>query len=781
MDNIVKHIPEVIEKASRSLLGVFSLMVIVMAIIGILFFKNASEPTRIAIFVMLFSGLVMFGFAFFRARNQRDAGKLLQQESKSFPENKKPALKELSTPGKKESKPNLPSSYCRWIDDCCAYMELDNLQGKGQAVRAELPEIFIPLFAYDPEKTKGYDPDRPTDKEHRSVDITRLIGNQEYLLIGGHAGSGKTTLLKYLAYVSSDSERLKRAGIPGLETFQPILIFLKDLKALFKTIKLKSGATLGLESMVSFCFDSGKGILEWNTALTMLKNKSVLLLLDGMDEIEAEQRKLVVDALSLTKSKYPGNKFMISGRPHGLAGPATDIFGRFRVEILPLETRQIDDFIRKWFHHVYPKSEITSAKTAEEMIGDIKDHPAVGRLIGSPLMLTAICILYHAGKELPGQRAELYKKFVGNLLHRRFSIPEEIQEFLSTLAFKMQLEGTKTADKSFAVNVLKSIKVRQSEDPPQTSQKRLATEFDAIEADCGLLKYEDGSYMFWHLTFQEYLAAVYIVDNHTQYDKAIEPYWDDSRYKEVIELYIGYLSIENKKWANQIVEKTLDAPDGERFKRWRLAARSFLDIHEKRREPHVKLRARERLVEIISKGADPRALAEAGETLGWLGDPRELKTFAAIEGGSYDLEGLGTHTMEPFEIGRYPVTNVWFAEFMAAGGYKTESFWSRQGKKWLHKNEPSQPVLWNERRWRCPNAPVVGVCWYEADAFCRWLTTEQNDGHTYFLPSEVQWQAAAAGKEKRNYPWGKEITPDHCNYKDTKLGKTSAVGIFKIG
>jgi formylglycine-generating enzyme required for sulfatase activity len=76
---------------------------------------------------------------------------------------------------------------------------------------------------------------------------------------------------------------------------------------------------------------------------------------------------------------------------------------------------------------------------------------------------------------------------------------------------------------------------------------------------------------------------------------------------------------------------------------------------------------------------------------------------------------------------------------------------------------------------------VVGVCWYEADAFCRWLTADRKDGLTYFLPSEIQWQTAAAGKEKREFPWGQEITPGHCNHRDTKIEKTSAVGIFKIG
>jgi hypothetical protein len=59
-------------------------------------------------------------------------------------------------------------------------------------------------------------------------------------------------------------------------------------------------------------------------------------------------------------------------------------------------------------------------------------------------------------------------------------------------------------------------------------------------------------------------------------------------------------------------------------------------------------------------------------------------------------------------------------------------------------------------------------------AFCRWLSSEQKDGQTYFLPSEIQWQIAAAGKAKREFPWEGEIRPEHCNYRDTKIEKTSA-------
>ena len=116
-----------------------------------------------------------------------------------------------------------------------------------------------------------------------------------------------------------------------------------------------------------------------------------------------------------------------------------------------------------------------------------------------------------------------------------------------------------------------------------------------------------------------------------------------------------------------------------------------------------------------------------------------------IEGGEYDLEKLGPHIIESFEIGRYPMTNTWFTEFKTAGGYETESFWSPEGQKWLGRNKPEQPAYWDERRWKCPNAPVVGVCWHEADAFCRWLTADRKDGHNYFFTFRI----SVAGRGRR--------------------------------
>jgi formylglycine-generating enzyme required for sulfatase activity len=94
-----------------------------------------------------------------------------------------------------------------------------------------------------------------------------------------------------------------------------------------------------------------------------------------------------------------------------------------------------------------------------------------------------------------------------------------------------------------------------------------------------------------------------------------------------------------------------------------------------------------------------------------------------------------------YYVGKYPVTNRQYAEFLRRSrGVKAPPGW--------YGRLPPPGA---------EDHPVAGVSWYDARAYCEWLTKEVTEtGGTYALPSEAQWEKAARGTHGRIYPWGDE-------------------------
>jgi len=112
-----------------------------------------------------------------------------------------------------------------------------------------------------------------------------------------------------------------------------------------------------------------------------------------------------------------------------------------------------------------------------------------------------------------------------------------------------------------------------------------------------------------------------------------------------------------------------------------------------------------------------------------------------------------------YEIGLVPVTNEEYAPFVGRG-HAERAFWSDDGWAFRTRNAIEKPRFWNDEAWRdylAPDQPIVGVSWYEAEAFARFSGMR--------LPSEAEWERAARGDEGRRYPWGDEWQPSFAAHR----------------
>lgn len=108
--------------------------------------------------------------------------------------------------------------------------------------------------------------------------------------------------------------------------------------------------------------------------------------------------------------------------------------------------------------------------------------------------------------------------------------------------------------------------------------------------------------------------------------------------------------------------------------------------------------------------------------------------------------------VKKFYLTTHEVTNREYEQFILAGGYNKEPLWSSKGWRFIKKNRIVFPAAWNVPGFRQPNSPVVGVSWYEAQAYARWAKKR--------LPTELEWEKAARGTDGRRYPWGNSLKSD---------------------
>ncbi len=101
--------------------------------------------------------------------------------------------------------------------------------------------------------------------------------------------------------------------------------------------------------------------------------------------------------------------------------------------------------------------------------------------------------------------------------------------------------------------------------------------------------------------------------------------------------------------------------------------------------------------------------------------------------------------LSPFRMGQYAVTNREYASFMSSTGAPAPSFWNR-------------PPFDH------PEMPVVAVNWFDAEAYCRWLTAHSDD--CFRLPTEAEREFACRAGTTTAYPWGDHAEDAPCEPQD---------------
>ncbi len=608
-----------------------------------------------------------------------------------------------------------------------------------------------------------------------------------------------------------------------------------------------------------------------------LRERDGLLLLDGLDEVpEANQRRgQIKEAVESFATLFPRCRILVTSRTYAYQRQEWQLNGFQPAVLAPFSPGQIERFVQRWYAHIGPMRHWSSEDAqgrAAILQQAIERSERLQELAERPLLLTLMASL-HAwrGGSLPERREELYSDAVellldwwesqrvvrdakGNTSLIQPSLAEwlkvdrtRVRGLLNRLAYDAhagQAELVGTADIAETTLIQGLLALSQN---PDVKPWRLV---EYLSQRAGLLVPRGNAvYTFPHRTFQEYLAACHLTDTDFPENVADLARTDPLRWREAA-LLAGAKAgrgMTSAIWllADALCYREANDPTCSDADLWgaQLAGQALaesIDPAQTSPRNQAKLeRVKGGLIHLLGSGLPALERAQAGRTLAFLGDPRPAvmtvagMEFCAIPPGPFVMGSLDEsetpsgwgqetpqHTLDipyAYWMGRYPVTNAQFGEFVAAGGYGRADFWPEASAAgfwenglfkgfWdsIGRNRPADTGL----PFTLPNHPAVGVSWYESLAFCRWLTERLRGAGRLpadwevTLPSEAEWEKAARGgleipspvvgallaaplrdnpNPTRRYPWGDDADPQRANYAGAEINSTSTPGAFSAG
>ncbi len=159
--------------------------------------------------------------------------------------------------------------------------------------------------------------------------------------------------------------------------------------------------------------------------------------------------------------------------------------------------------------------------------------------------------------------------------------------------------------------------------------------------------------------------------------------------------------------------------------------------------------------------------------------PFLMGSSSADQHAESDEKPQHTLSLPDYWIGKTPITNAQFRPFVEGDGYTNQAYWTAAGWQWREGEKLVKPLYWDDAKWNGADYPVIGVSWFEAVAYCRWLSAQT--GITFCLPSEAEWEKAARGADGRIYPWGNPWETGRCNSEEANIQGTTPVGQYPSG
>ena len=425
----------------------------------------------------------------------------------------------LYAPDGSEGDQEFRSLYLSHLSNSLDTIELFGVRVERYRPRTTLTVAYISLSVSTEDVPVALDagsetlgtPNKP--KSHRDGDLSTVrveaaLGANRLTLIRGEAGSGKSTLLRWLA-INAARGRFT-ADLTDWNGHIPFLI------------KLRSYASRELpapERFLDGIADAIVGLMPTGWVHRQLLSGRVILLIDGVDELPARQRRSVRTWLADLINAYKNMRVVVTSRP-AAAGSDWLKAERFTTAFLErMNKTDLDRLIRHWHEAVRdcgdipcPPEKLPSYETA--LLARLETAPHLQMLASSPLLAAMLCALnLDRETQLPPSRMGLYRAALELLLERRDierQIPTDISldadqkiRILQDLAWRLSITGRAEIPKTVAQRrVAETI----------ASMPRISTSAEVvlehlIQRSGVIREPAVGRIDFVHRTVQEYLTA----------------------------------------------------------------------------------------------------------------------------------------------------------------------------------------------------------------------------------------------------------------------------------